>query len=288
MLKRSITADEISSYQKDGFVHLRNVLDESWLEVLDAAVGRVENEVDMHPRVMNMSAFRRQLDAKKGLDTESGEATGDYIIAHNAWQWNDELRNIAFESPMAEMAARLMDAEAIRFYFDQIFIKPPGSNLRTTFHQDLGYWTCRGDQICTFWAPVDKITLANGAMGYVPGSHLWEENFKANVFIDREAIKDQEGADLPDIESDEAKYGVVYVECEPGDVIVHHVKTVHGSGGNVTSNATRRSIAFRYTGDDVVYHMPPGIPSDSTPISDTLTDGEPLSGDLFPLIWSNE
>ncbi len=267
-------------------MHLRNVLDESWLKVLSTAVSRVENEADTQPRVMNMSAFRRHLDAKKGISEESFETTGDYLIAHNAWQWNDELRKVAFESSMPELAAQLMNTRAIRFYFDQIFIKPPGSNLRTTFHQDLGYWTCRGDQICTFWAPADKVTLANGAMGYVPGSHLWDEEFKANVFIDRDAIQGQEGDDLPDIESDEARYGVVYVECEPGDVIVHHVKTIHGSGGNVTSDSTRRSIGFRYTGDDVVYHSPPGIPPNSTPVSDTLVDGEPLSGGLFPLIWS--
>ena len=287
-MQRFITPDEIRSYQQDGFVHLRNVLDESWLETLSMAVGRVEKEVDIHPRVMNMSAYRRHLDAKRGFDTQADESTGDYIVAHNAWQWNGELKNVAFESPMGELAAQLMGAGAIRFYFDQIFIKPPGSNLRTAFHQDLGYWTCRGDQICTFWAPADKVTLANGAMGYVPGSHLWDENFKANNFVDHEAIKGQEGDDLPDIENDEAQYGVVYIECEPGDVIVHHVKTIHGSGGNLTSNATRRSIAFRYTGDDVVYHLPPGIPPNSTPVSDSLSDGEPLSGDLFPLIWTNK
>jgi ectoine hydroxylase-related dioxygenase (phytanoyl-CoA dioxygenase family) len=237
--------------------------------------------------------MRRQLDAKKDVGEDPGEKTaeatdelaGDYIIAHNAWRWNDELRNVAFDSPMAELSAQLMGAMSIRFYFDQIFIKPPGSNLRTTFHQDLGYWTCLGDQICTFWAPADIVTVANGAMGYVPGSHLWDEKFKANFFIDRKAIKGQEGDDLPDIESDEARYGVVYIECEPGDVIVHHVKTVHGSGANVTSDATRRSIAFRYTGEDVLYHLPPGIPADSTPVSATLLDGEPLSGDLFPLVW---
>ena len=287
-MKRSITQSEIAEYQKNGFVHLHNILDESWLEVLGTAVSNVENGVDTQPRVMNMSAYRRHLDAKNGLDSEAEEGAGDYIVAHNAWQWNDELRNVAFKSPMAELAAQLMGAQEIRFYFDQTFIKPPGSNLRTTFHQDLGYWTCRGDQICTFWAPVGKVTRATGAMGYIPGSHLWKENYKANNFVDREPIKGQEGAELPDIESDEAGYGVVYVECEPGDVIVHHVKTIHGSGGNVTSDATRRSIAFRYTGDDVVYQLPPGIPADSTPISDTLHEGEPLSGDLFPMIWTNE
>lgn len=43
----------------------------------------------------------------------------------------------------------------------------------------------------------------------------------------------------PDIEANEEKYGVVYCECEPGEVIVHHVRTVHGSTGNTTSDRSR-------------------------------------------------
>ena len=93
-MKRSITQAELETYRRDGFVHLRGVLDESWLKVLKAAVSRVGNEGETQPRVMNMSAMRRQLDAKKDADKEPGEkaietpgeTAGDYIIAHNAWR----------------------------------------------------------------------------------------------------------------------------------------------------------------------------------------------------------
>ncbi len=279
---------DIETYRSQGFVHLRGVLDKPWVELLEAAIDRVVREAEERPRVANMSAMKEMSDAGKRPRIDGPivrEGKSDYLLAHNAWDWNDELRRVAFESPLAECAAALMGASQIKFYFDQTFIKPPGSLLRTQFHQDLGYWTCQGDQICTFWTPIDSVDSSNGAMGYVPGSHLWTEKFKANVFVARQAIPGQEGEMLPDIEANEEKYGVVYCDCEPGDVIVHHVKTVHGSTGNTTSDRYRRSVGLRYTGDDVTYHLPPGIPPESTPIADYLQDGEPLSGPLFPKIW---
>ena len=284
-------ASDVEVYREQGFVHLRGVLGASWVEEMRAAIERIEREAATRPRILNMSQMKR---ANEGADepipadpAKANEArSSDYLIANNAWQWNDELRRVAFESPLPELAANLMGSESIRFYFDQVFLKPPGSVLRTEFHQDLGYWTCQGDQICTIWTAIDEVTLENGAMGYVPGSHLWDERFKANLFVDQMAIPGQQGADLPDIHADEERFGVVYCECEPGDVIIHHVKTVHGSTGNTTSDHARRSIGFRYTGDDVTYHHPPGIPPDSTPIADYLKDGDPLSGELFPEIWT--
>jgi ectoine hydroxylase-related dioxygenase (phytanoyl-CoA dioxygenase family) len=285
MRERTITDAERNAYQARGFVLLEGVLPDAWLRVLEQAIERVGLEAREQPRVMNMSAIRRDFHARRGIADDGDDAPTDYLIAHNAWLWNDALRRVAFESPLPRHAAELMGSGHINWYFDQIFIKPPDSRLRTAFHQDLGYWTCRGDQICTFWAPIDRVTRATGAMGYVPGSHRWDAAYKANFFVDRKALPGQQGDDLPDIEADEAEFGVEYCECAPGDVIVHHVKTFHGSLGNVAASTPRRSVAFRYAGDDVVYHSPPGIPPDSTPVSPTLTDGEPLSGDLFPRIW---
>jgi ectoine hydroxylase-related dioxygenase (phytanoyl-CoA dioxygenase family) len=281
-----ITDETRDAYERDGFVLLKGVLDDGWLQLLQRAIERVEQEAAERPRVMNLSAIRRDVTRRKGLADEVNDAPTDYLLAHNAWLWNEELRRVAFDSPLPALAAGLMGASQITFYFDQLFIKPPGSLLRTSFHQDLGYWTCRGDQICTFWAPIDPVTRENGAMGYVPGSHRWGAEFKANFFVDPRPLPGQEGADLPDIEADEAGFGVQYCECLPGDVIVHHVKTVHGSLGNRTSDSPRRSAALRYTGDGVVYHLPPGIPPDSTPVADDLEPGEPLGGALFPRIWT--
>jgi hypothetical protein len=40
-------------------------------------------------------------------------------------------------------------------------------------------------------------------------------------------------AALPDIDTDPSAFDIVSFDVEPGDVIIHHANTVHGSRGNI-------------------------------------------------------
>jgi len=74
------------------------------------------------------------------------------------------------------------------------------------------------------------------------------------------------------------------VEADPGDIIIHNVMTVHGSGGNMSRDQTRRAISFRYCGDDIRYYERSGaIPQPY--ISNSLPDGAPLYSEHYPLVW---
>eukprot|EP00665_Eupelagonemidae_sp_cell47_P010035 gene10035-6764_t len=56
-----------------------------------------------------------------------------------------------------------------------MFYKERGSLVRTAFHQDASYFSMKGEQIAICWVPVDVVTKASGAMGYVRGSHRWPD-----------------------------------------------------------------------------------------------------------------
>ena len=127
-----LTKQQIEEYREQGFVKLEGVLDESWIALLQRAIERVENEADKRPRVANMSAMKEMADAGQRPRIDGPvrrEGRSDYLVAHNAWDWNDELRQVAFESPLAGLSAQLMAATQIRFYFDQTFVKPAGSMI---------------------------------------------------------------------------------------------------------------------------------------------------------------
>src|SRR5690606_24807020 len=134
------------------------------------------------------------------------------------------------------------------------------------------------------WVSVDHVTKANGAMGYVRGSHLWGRQFAANSFVSQKLLPGAVGEQIPDIEGNEDDYDIVYYDYEPGDVLVHHYRTLHGATGNVSSDTPRRSFAVRYTGEDVRYFQRPGAPGEA-PGSERLKDGDPLGGPDFPVVW---
>ncbi|MEM7478182.1 MAG: phytanoyl-CoA dioxygenase family protein, partial [Planctomycetota bacterium] len=41
-----------------------------------------------------------------------------------------------------------MDSASARFYFDHLFVKQPGTDNPTPWHQDAPYWPFRGRKIC--------------------------------------------------------------------------------------------------------------------------------------------
>lgn len=56
---------------------------------------------------------------------------------------------------------------------------------------------------------------------------------------------------VPDIEANPQNYDIISFDVEPGDVIIHHVLTIHGARGNQSTDKMRRAISFRYCGDNV-------------------------------------
>jgi ectoine hydroxylase-related dioxygenase (phytanoyl-CoA dioxygenase family) len=184
----------------------------------------------------------------------------------------------------AEVAAALFGADRINFFGDQLFLKEPRSLHRTAFDQDAPYFHLEGDQCCTMWMPLNVVDRENGAMGYERGSHRWPIH-ATNDLVSQEPIPGSTGERLPDIEGREDDFDVVYYESEPGDVIVHHVRTVHGSTGNLSADRVRRAVTLRYLGDDVRYLERTGAPPDSAK-SSSLRNGDRMDSPEFPLVWT--
>ena len=68
------------------------------------------------------------------------------------------------------------------------------------------------------------------------------------------------------------------------DVIIHDVMTVHGSGGNLSTDQLRRAVSLRYCGDDIRYCDRPGALAQPF-LTEKPKDGAPLYSKDYPLVW---
>jgi ectoine hydroxylase-related dioxygenase (phytanoyl-CoA dioxygenase family) len=80
-------------------------------------------------------------------------------------------------------------------------------------------------------------------------------------------------------------YDIVHFDVEPGDVIVHHYRTIHGAGGNHSRYQVRRAASLRYCGDDIRFETRPWAPK-QLHHTQRLSDGDPLSDPDFPVVWT--
>jgi ectoine hydroxylase-related dioxygenase (phytanoyl-CoA dioxygenase family) len=118
-------------------------------------------------------------------------------------------------------------------------------------------------------------------MRFVRGSHRFPETYRPNLFVTREPIPGTEGAPVPDV--DAGDYEIVSFDLEPGDITVHHARTLHAAGGNRSADRRRRAISVRYCGDDARIHVRPGAPR--KPEQYELRDGDHLGDPAHPRVW---
>ncbi|MEM9375151.1 MAG: phytanoyl-CoA dioxygenase family protein [Pseudomonadota bacterium] len=295
-LARPIDAAEVEHYKEYGFVHLKGVLHPDWVAAAEEAFTEVmtaDPEIVHHADLGAMAEMVSSMGAKTLDDgiiqsTEvPTEQLGKFWVRSFNWSKMETLASISLHNPLPELAAELMEATRINFYGDQLFLKEPMSIRRTAFHQDATYFHLEGEQCCTMWIPLDRVDTENSTMGYVRRSHKGPL-YLPNTFVSQLPMPGSTGHEqLPDIEGNEEDFDIVYCEAEPGDVIIHHVRTLHGSTGNTSATRRRRAIGLRYIGDDVRYFERDGAPPDSQK-SAHLQNGDVMDSPEFPLVWTQK
>ena len=260
---RRLTEAEIGEYCSAGVVMIRNAIEPSWLQLIEAGVEKARGAMSLQGRFMSRKTRGYQMDTF-------------------LWKHVDELRDAIYYGPFAHWAQQLMGSAQVRFFYDQMFVKEPGTDAPTPWHQDLSFWPIRGEQITSFWIPLDPVTRESSGLMYVRGSHLWPQRFKAISPDYVAAIIDEKMDDIPDINANPGQYELLDWEMQPGDILMFHPLTLHGSHGNRHRTRSRRALALRWTGDDVVWapspkRMPVHFRHDSVA-------GGGLAGAAFPRI----
>jgi ectoine hydroxylase-related dioxygenase (phytanoyl-CoA dioxygenase family) len=266
---REVTPDEVHGFERDGVVCLRGLLPSASLEDMREPFDRavVRDGVDM-------TAMARAMG-----ETETA-TPGRFVAGIDHWREDAAFRAFAAASALPYAAAALMRSHAVWLYEDSILVKEPGTAEATRFHQDLAYFHVDGSQICTFWCPLDPVARDTGSLLFMRGSHVDAPLYAPNLFVSGRSIPGAQGDPVPDIDVDSAD--VICFDMEPGDVTVHHARTLHGALANSSPHRQRRAISVRYCGDDASYHLREGAPR--KPHQENVASGDPLGGPDCPQV----
>jgi len=258
-----IDSRQIETFDADGVILLKGLLDEAWVARMQAAVDRV---------MANPSA--------RGGNFNSDEGSGRFFGDLWMWRFDEDFRALAFDSVLPDVAAQLMRSKKVNIHWDQLLVKEPHTPLESPWHQDQPYAWAEGEQNMSFWVSLDPVTLENGAVEFIKGSHrgTW---YQAKSFFPDRKYESSDFPPLPDFEADRSAYDIVHFDTEPGDVIAHHLAILHHAPGNNT-DSRRRATAVRYSGDDATFTMRKNGP----PIlhDPGINIGAPMDSELFPVV----
>jgi len=120
------------------------------------------------------------------------------------------------------------------------FIKEAQNPAFVSWHQDSTYWGLSEPDVVTAWVALTPSNESNGAMQVIPGTHTLDQIPHRDTFDKHNLLtRGQEVA----VEVDAAK--AVTLPLQPGEMSLHHVRLVHGSPPNPSSDR-RIGFAIRY------------------------------------------
>ena len=260
---RPITAGEIETYERDGVVCLRGILNQRWIDSL-VPVSR-----------------------KIAIDKEDFGLLPTYPGRYMS-RTVPEFRKFVFESPVAEAAARVMGSKSARFFFDEFFVKPPRSSETTIWHTDRMGWPTVGKMVPSIWIPLTPISEEN-SLECIAASHdrdvrywLFSPNARQMQRPEDRVPHPDEGKLRGDPQNRFLKWAM-----QPGDILVVHPWMLHYSHGN-SSDDWRIAVSVRVFGDDIRWRPRPDCVNLAGVSFDEMIEGEPPAGPLFPMLWSQD
>jgi ectoine hydroxylase-related dioxygenase (phytanoyl-CoA dioxygenase family) len=281
---RSISDEEVETFWRDGVVCLRQAVPPEWIEL----VARSMEEWLASPQRFDLTQYGADVTQAHGTRRPLGHGAGGSVAGRfysgtDSWRHFDGLRRFACDSPLPGLVAPLLRTSKVNLYEDSILIKEPGTPDKTYFHQDISYFHVEGEQICTSWLPVDPVSEANGTLQFIKGSHRWGKRYRPNHFVTDLPMDDTDGEVVPDFHADRRGREVLRFDLQPGDLTVHHCRTLHGAAGNASPTMRRRALSVRYCGDDARYRIRRGVPQ--KPHHAGVADGEVLDHPDCPVVW---
>jgi ectoine hydroxylase-related dioxygenase (phytanoyl-CoA dioxygenase family) len=259
-----ITEADALTYERDGVVCLRKVLDSDWIEsILTNA-----KEAKLNPQKFN---FLPNL-------------TNPRYMARTM----EEFREFCLNAPFAEAAGKVMRSKEIRFFFDELFSKEPGSKNSTIWHNDRPGWPIEGHMVPSIWIPLTPIKKSN-CLEILAGSHRHDVLYWLFSSNAQQMIRPENRPGHPDIESlrNDPDMQFLTWDMEPGDLLIVHPWTLHYAEGNPTDD-WRFAVSIRVFGDDIRWKPRPDCLNIAGISMDEMVAGEKPSGPLLPLLWSED
>lgn len=266
---RLIESPLLQEFQKAGVCHLRATLSQE-------AIAKLRSVIDEELENHKQKHFKFQEEGK-----------GRFFGSQDLWRTNSVCRGVCTEGPLPRIAGEFLAARSANLFFDHLFVKEPGANFVTSWHNDLPYWPIRGGRTLSIWIALDAVTRENGPITFIEGSHKWDIAVQPKTFAEKSDdsssaahLRELIPGEFGDLESQK----LITHEMEAGDVLVFDSGIVHKAAGNSSKDQRRRGYVIRYVQQDVKYDPRPGI--HKMMLEPGLVPGESITCERYPVVWT--
>lgn len=235
-----LTPAQLAQFHTDGFIVLRNFLDEKKCdEILEVAKTHLEEKVE--PIETETGYDERSKEYRTDVTDYTSKSDDQSMVVRRLRQVYD--RDILFKEWMEDKSIRPILQQILNdnvvlttAHHNSIMTKMPQISSGTGWHQDRRYWSYSDDNLVSVWLALDDETDQNGVLEFIPGSH--KMHFKAEQFDEKEYFSTNYTPNKKIIATK------VSTDLKKGDVVIFHSLLLHRANKNSTDKA---KISFVYT-----------------------------------------
>jgi ectoine hydroxylase-related dioxygenase (phytanoyl-CoA dioxygenase family) len=230
-----LSQQQISSYENDGYIIIRNFLS-------GPEAGKLY-KIAMADEIMKKNSF--------DLNDQSGKKTK---LALWYTPGNDAYGLLTRSHRMINTANVLLDGNApICHFHSKLMQKEPRVGGAWEWHQDYGYWYKNEfllpDQMLSIMIAITEANKENGCMQVIKGSHKMGR-------IEHGFAGEQVGASQHCVDLALKTMELVYVELMPGDALIFHSNLLHRSEANLSGKSRWSMISVYNRSSNIPYNEP--------------------------------
>ncbi len=243
-----LTQTQQDRFWRDGVLTVEDAVTSDQLQNLRAVFAEWVEESRDHD-----SDYGDTLDGRARFDLEPGHSSEKPALrrVQSPEEISDTYARVMREARTVDIVADLI-GPSLRFHHGKVNSKLPGAATTVKFHQDFPFEPMTNDDMVTALLFLDDVTLENGPLEVVPGTHtgplytLWHNGMFTGMVAD-EVV-------------DEHKDKVVKCTGKAGSVCLMHARLLHGSAPNLSDQPRTLYIATYYA-EDAIELSPNHLPS---------------------------
>jgi non-heme Fe2+,alpha-ketoglutarate-dependent halogenase len=189
------------------------------------------------PEVFHVRGVFEQL-----LSAYIAKGFGSYDV-NNCQATSASLYDLCRHPRIVSVVADIL-GDSFALWSTHFFCKLPGDVRSVTWHQDAPYWPFTPSKTVTVWLAIDDSDLENGAMRYIPGSHL------LGALPMRDSRPDEQNVLSFTVDQVEQHGQPKALLLKAGEASLHSDMLLHGSPPN-PSQRRRCGLTLRYCTLDV-------------------------------------
>jgi hypothetical protein len=229
-----LTLEQKMKYQERGYVSLKGLVSEDWLEKLKTVTDAFIEE----SRSLNGSDKRFDLEPDHSPEAPRIRRLNSPVDFHKEY-WE-----FASKGPFADIAEDILGPD-FKFHHSKLNFKWSKGGEEVKWHQDIQFWPHTNYDVITIGVYLEDVTEDMAPMGIIPDSHegpLYDQYDESGQWTGN--IRE---SDIPKINVGSAEY----LYGEAGTITVHNCRCIHGSAPNLTDN-TRPLLLCAYSAADAL------------------------------------